>query len=82
MRSNLGCTILQGSEKVGGLELLLRLLGNRKDSEFFEGKIADMLELVSMIQGTGAISEETFGKAGDDERTTGRSAGRDESGNL
>jgi hypothetical protein len=56
-----------------------------------EGKIADMLELVkntihdaqgSMIQGTGAISEDTCGKAGDDERTTGRSAGRDESGNL
>ncbi|CAH1055574.1 hypothetical protein PAECIP111894_01726 [Paenibacillus pseudetheri] len=62
--------------------MLLRLLGNRKDSEFFEGKIADMLELVSMIQGTGAISEETCGKAGDDERNTGRSAGRDESGNL
>jgi hypothetical protein len=56
-----------------------------------EGKIADMLELVkntihaaqgSMIQGTGAISEDTCGKAGDDERTTGRSAGRNESGNL
>lgn len=38
--------------------------------------------IMSMIQETGAISEETCGKAGDDERTTGRSAGRDDSGNL
>jgi hypothetical protein len=38
--------------------------------------------IMSMIQGADAISEETCGKAGDDERTTGRSAGRDESGNL
>jgi len=49
------------------------LLGNRKDREFSEGKKTDILD---------AMSEETCGKAGDHERTTGRSAGRDESGNL